>query len=527
MSETLNILLLEDEHLDATLVRRALRKDFPELTLRHVQTKGEYLDRLNSERFDLVLSDNSIPGCEGMKAFHLAHQHQPRAVFISISGYSDPGRDLHGLRALGIEHVLNKSDLSQLPAVIAQAMHKRMDVPDEAARLLRGYERLVGVVRDLSHARALNEIMAIVRRAARELTGADGATFVLREGEQCYYADEDAIGPLWKGQRFPMDSCISGWAMKHRQPAVVEDIFTDLRIPVSAYEPTFVRSVVMVPIRSLDPIGAIGNYWKQRRLPDVREVRLLQALADTTAVALENATVYRELDARVRERTADLEAFTYAVSHDLRAPIRHLQGYASMLVEDHAEQLDDDARDKVQRLADTSIHMGEMVDGLLSLSRTAQLPLRRQPVDLSELARQVAAACQAEASRAVDFVASPAVMVQGDPALLRNVLQNLIGNAMKFSSKNEAPRIEFGVMAQASGEAVYFVRDNGVGFDPSSSSKLFGVFQRLHAESEFPGTGIGLASVQRIVQKHGGKVWASGAPGRGACFYFTLGEENA
>src|SRR5262245_32985478 len=170
-----------------------------------------------------------------------------------------------------------------------------------------GVDGLVEVVQRLAMARDVVAVREIVRRAARRLTGADGATFVLRDGDRCHYVDEDAIAPLWKGQRFPMSACISGWSMLNRQPAVIEDIYTDDRIPHDAYRPTFVKSLVMVPIRTLDPVGAIGNYWAKPHRPTRAEVKLLQALADTTAVALENVRVFEELEQRVRARTAELE----------------------------------------------------------------------------------------------------------------------------------------------------------------------------------------------------------------------------
>jgi hypothetical protein len=167
---------------------------------------------------------------------------------------------------------------------------------------------LVEVVQRLSLARDIPTIQDIVRRAARQLTGADGATFVLRDGDRCFYADEDAIAPLWKGQRFPLSACISGWAMLNRRSATIPDIYVDDRIPHDAYRRTFVKSLVMVPIRTLDPIGAIGNYWAQSHQPTPEEVAVLQALADTTAVAMENVRVFTELEDRVRARTAELEA---------------------------------------------------------------------------------------------------------------------------------------------------------------------------------------------------------------------------
>jgi GAF domain-containing protein len=154
----------------------------------------------------------------------------------------------------------------------------------ETEFLHNAMERLITVIQKLSLARDVATVMALVRHAARALTGADGTSFVVREDDWCYYADEEAIGPLWKGQRFPMTTCISGWVMMHRQPAVIADIYADARIPVAAYAPTFVKSLVMVPIRTMAPIGAIGVYWAQRHRATPAEVQVLQALADSTSM---------------------------------------------------------------------------------------------------------------------------------------------------------------------------------------------------------------------------------------------------
>ncbi len=183
-----------------------------------------------------------------------------------------------------------------------------LEVLPEDIWYAQAMEQLVEVVQALSLARDLQSVMDIVRQAARRLTGADGATFVLRDNDLCFYAEEDAISPLWKGQRFPMSACISGWTMLNRQAAVIEDIYADPRIPADAYRPTFVRSLAMVPIRTRDPIGAIGNYWATRHLPSPKRVKVLQALADTTAVALENIRVYENLEQLVRQRTMELQS---------------------------------------------------------------------------------------------------------------------------------------------------------------------------------------------------------------------------
>lgn len=156
-------------------------------------------------------------------------------------------------------------------------------------KYLRALERLLVIVRDLGAARALPEVMRVVRSAARELVNADGATFVLREGDQVYYADEDAISPLWKGCRFPMKICISGWVILEKEPAVIPDIYVDPRIPVDAYRPTFVKSLAMVPMRLSNPVGAIGNYWAKVHTVDDSDLRILQFLADMAAGAIENA----------------------------------------------------------------------------------------------------------------------------------------------------------------------------------------------------------------------------------------------
>src|ERR1700712_465789 len=186
------------------------------------------------------------------------------------------------------------------PVIEARESTEQVDVRS-------GMEKLLRAVQELSLARSLPEIQRIVRTAARGLTECDGASFVLRDNGMCFYADEDAITPLWKGSRFPMDVCVSGWAMLNREAAVIPDIYQDDRVPVEAYRPTFVKSMVMVPIRKLDPIGAIGNYWSYRRHPSAQEVAMLQALADSTSIAMENVQVYSELEARVQDRTAALE----------------------------------------------------------------------------------------------------------------------------------------------------------------------------------------------------------------------------
>ena len=236
-----------------------------------------------------------------------------------------------------------------------------------------------------------------------------------------------------------------------------------------------------------------------------------------------------QLEQRVLERTAqleasnrELEAFAYSVSHDLRTPLRTIDGYSRALLEDFGNQLPAESIPYLDRIHITTLHMAQLIDDLLSLSRVTRASVEHAPVDLSALAQSIAGDLQREQpERRVRFSITPGLIVQGDIRLLRIALWNLLSNAWKFTSKRDEAQIEFGARQQ-DGKQVFFVRDNGVGFDMDHAGKLFGAFQRLHTDREFPGTGIGLATVQRVLHKHGGRVWAEGVKDQGATFYFSL-----
>ncbi len=218
----------------------------------------------------------------------------------------------------------------------------------------------------------------------------------------------------------------------------------------------------------------------------------------------------------------ELESFAYSVSHDLRAPLRSIDGFSQMLIEDYNDKLDDEGKDYLQRVRSASQHMAELIDDLLNLSRVTRCDMGSTNVDLSALAETIAVELQQmDPERDVQFSIAPRLVVRGDANLLRLALENLLGNAWKFSSRREHARIEVGY-ARNNGRSAYYIRDNGAGFDMEYTDKLFGVFQRLHSDKEFEGTGIGLATVQRIISRHGGTIWAEGALDKGATFYFRL-----
>jgi PAS domain S-box-containing protein len=218
----------------------------------------------------------------------------------------------------------------------------------------------------------------------------------------------------------------------------------------------------------------------------------------------------------------ELEAFSYSVSHDLRAPLRSIDGFSQALLEDCGDSLTEQGKSYLHRTRAATQRMGSLIDDLLNLSKVTRSEIRHERLNISNLARSIAAEFRKrQPDRAVEFQIEDGLEAFGDPRLLRIVLENLLANAWKFTSRRAHATIEFGE-AQANGSSAFFVRDNGAGFDAAYADRLFGAFQRLHAAPEFPGTGIGLATVQRIIRRHGGEVWAEGAVDRGATFYFTL-----
>lgn len=256
---------------------------------------------------------------------------------------------------------------------------------------------------------------------------------------------------------------------------------------------------------SLSPFEmSMRGYREANRLLSVANADLLQAKAAT--------------DAANRE----LEAFSYSVAHDLRAPLRSIDGFSQAVLEDCADTLDDAAKRHLHYVREAAQDMAGLIDGLLGLSRVTRSELRREAIDLAALARSVLVQLQRTTpGRVVETVIADDMTAQGDARLLQSALENLLGNAWKFTRNRAAARIEVGCRKH-NGECIHFVRDNGAGFDMAYADKLFGAFQRLHSAAEFEGTGIGLATVQRIVKRHGGRVWAESEVGRGATFFFTL-----
>lgn len=299
------------------------------------------------------------------------------------------------------------------------------------------------------------------------------------------------------------------------------------------------RGICEIEHRILTPAGRIKHLhvrWEVEHDGHGKPLHMLGAAHDITEQVLAKEEIQRlnaELEQRVQARTAELqsanrelESFAYSISHDLRAPLRGIDGFSHLLAAEYGERLDERGRDYLGRVRRAAQRMGALIDDILELSRISRQELRRVRVDLSQIAAElIDELVRAEPGHRCDFVHAQGCVATGDPQLLRIVLQNLLENAWKYSAKAAFPRIEFG-SEMGRCETTYFVRDNGVGFDMKYADRLFAPFQRLHRPEEFEGTGIGLATVARVVHRHGGRIWAESAPGKGATFHFTLGQAS-
>jgi signal transduction histidine kinase len=273
--------------------------------------------------------------------------------------------------------------------------------------------------------------------------------------------------------------------------------------------PEFVRSKVAVFVELAKTTELLRRQTERLRASE----QAARELAEARAALVED----------LEQKNRELETFSYTVSHDLRAPLRRIESFGKALGETQAERLDEEGRRYLSRIRTSSQEMAQLIDDVLYLSRVTRAELHRQEVDLSAVAHAIVERLrEAEPDRAVEVRVRPGLTTVGDGRLLRIALENLLENAWKFTARQPDARIEFG-LTHVSGEPAYFVRDNGAGFDMSYADRLFAPFQRLHLSSEFPGTGVGLATVQRIVYRHGGRIWAEGAVGQGATFHFTVG----
>ena len=396
---------------------------------------------------------------------------------------------------------------------------------------------LLTVVRDLSFARELPRVAEIVRRAARRLTQADGVTFILRDDDRCHYYDEDAIGPLWKGRRFPLEMCISGWVMLNRQAVVIPDIYADSRIPHDAYRPTFVKSLAVVPVRKNDPIAAVGAYWATHHEATLEEVDVLQAVADAAALALANVQLYGDLQSAIARERAAREAaeqsnrlkdeFLAVLSHELRTPLHVIQGWLWQI--DQAGTTPEQRRRAIEVVSRNTALQIRLVEDLLDTSRALAGKLRINPRPLcirdmcETIAEQARPAALAKGITLATDLAEGPLAVNGDPDRLHQVVTNLLANAIKFTEAGGEIRLQ--VRATGGDRVSITVTDTGAGIGPEFLPFVFDQFRQADSSTtrRHGGLGLGLTLVRQLVLLHGGTARAESAgKGRGTTMVVEL-----
>ena len=393
-----------------------------------------------------------------------------------------------------------------------------------AARLLRA-------ARDLAASRDVAAIAAVTRAAARELTGADGVTFVLREGDDCFYLDEEAIAPLWKGRRFPIATCVSGWVMTQGQAVVIPDVFADPRVPHDLYRQTFVKSLAMVPVRTVEPVAAIGAYWADGHHATSGELAAMTMLADSAALALDNARLYADLRAAIQhEQDARLVAETARrakdellalVAHELRQPLHASLAAVRLMSPSPAPAGAPDPHAVVRRQLE---QMNRLVEDLVDATRVVygRIDLSLETVHVPSLITQVAESIEPfMQERQLQFVAvTPvrAMWIRVDAGRMHQVLMNLLMNAAKYTDPGGLVRLS---TQHNDAFVTIAVRDNGRGIEPAILPHIFDLFTR--GPGDRAGFGVGLAVARRLVELHHGRLEArSNGPGTGSEFVITL-----
>lgn len=375
---------------------------------------------------------------------------------------------------------------------------------------------MIEVVQRLSMCRDMEAVMAVLGAAARKLTGADGVSVVLRDGEFCYDADDSAVAPLWKGGRDPLEACMSRWAMRHAQQVVVPDVREDERVPPDAHEPTSVRSLAMTPIRSDDPIGAIGAYWAERHEATSRELELLQALGDSASIAIANVELIGELQEANRRK----DEFLAMLAHELRGPLVPLRNGLRVL--DQRLEGDEQIDRSLQMMERQVGHLARIVDELLDVARfdTGRIELRQELLDLARLVREAVEdhrpRMEAAGLELVTGISDTPIWVEGDATRLAQVVDSLLDNAVKFTPPDG--RVEVRLPAQGD-DAVLTVSDTGVGIGAELLPHVFEAFSQADrsAARASGGLGLGLTVARGMVELHGGSIEAaSEGEGQGA-----------
>jgi PAS domain S-box-containing protein len=498
----LRILIVEDEARDAALVEHSLKEGGFDFSLKRVDTEEEYIRELQRFRPSVILSDHGLPTFDGFSALAIAQKQAPDVPFIFVTGSLGEEMTIQALKSGATDFVL-KHRLATLSAAVHRALRQaefRQQRKKAEEALLTSEERyrtLVELSPDALFV-VIDDRIVFINSAGVRLFGAANPEQLIGKHTR------DLVHPVYLK------------AVQQRRKQMREE-----GKPLPFLEQKWVRldgQSIDVEVAAA-PLVFAGKPAAQVIAHDITDRRRADQEIRRLNVDLEKRVQERTVELEVANK--ELEAFSYSVSHDLRAPLRHVEGFVEIL-RTSSTTLDVESRGHLETIAGAARQMGRLIDDLLAFSRTARAELTKTAVPLTALTQNIIGELQRDCQdRKVEWVLSDLPTVEADPALLRQVFFNLLANALKYTRPRKLARIEIG-REPSDSEEVIFVRDNGVGFDQRYVHKLFGVFQRLHRASEFEGTGVGLANVRRIIHRHGGRTWAEGRLDHGATIYFSL-----
>ncbi len=495
--------MVEDVVQDATLVEHTLRSSGFDFVFKRVDTEGDFVQQLDKFHPSVILSDHGLPAFDGFTALSLAQKQAPDVPFIFVTGSLGEEMTIKALKSGATDFIL-KHRLPSLPPAIHRALRQvdfrvqRKRAEEALQSSEERYRSLVELSPDALFVE-IEERVVFINSAGVKLLGATSPDQIVgRELKELFHAED------WPAA--------AGLLRELREDA----------LPVPFAERRLLRmdgTEVAVEIAAA-PLAYAGKRAAQVIAHDIRERKRAEE---------EIRSLNTDLEQRVRERTVELEAankeleaFSYSVSHDLRAPLRHIEGFVEILTASTADGLDEESQRHLETIAQSAKQMGRLIDDLLTFSRTARAELTKTSTPLGQLVEaSIQDLNQETRDRDIEWIIRDLPEVEADNALLRQVLLNVLANALKYTRPRKRARIEIGCSSTET-EHIIFVRDNGVGFDMRYAHKLFGVFQRLHRASDFEGTGVGLANVRRIIHRHGGRTWAEGEIGKGATFFFSL-----
>jgi PAS domain S-box-containing protein len=515
----LRLLLVEDDRDSGASLRLMIEKRGALVSW--VRTAEEALHEWAGGLFDIIVSDIRLGGMSGVDLLRHIREKSPAFPFILLTGHDSLETAIRAVKLGANDYLLKPLD--------------------EIEVLLRPVETAVGHYRLQLHALSVEkELKESERRLSTLMSNLAGVAYRCRNDPA--WTMEFVSGGCRDLLGCEPEDLLGNKAVSY-EDLIHPDDRGRVRSEVEAALAARVPFRLEYRIRTRN--GQERWVWEQGRAvldsdAVVTELEgFIEDISERKRAEGEIRRLNSELDQRVRERTSQLEAanreveaFSYAVSHDLRSHLRSIEGFSNLLMQDHGERLGEGGRSDLGRVRAAARKMESLIDALLRLSHLTRRELKREPVDLGRMAADVVADLKAaDPKRDVEFVIAQSA-AEGDPDMLRVVMQNLLGNACKFTRHQPKARIEFGipdpsdpavrVPNSAMGKKIYYVRDNGVGFNMAYAKKLFGAFQRLHSQAEFEGTGIGLATVQRIIHRHGGEIWAESEVAKGATFYFTL-----